>query len=269
MNSVRRTISIASMLSGVVLFVAGLGVRAGVIPISVGGTSSPAPSDGVAVMAPSPVSSVTALVGDPSAAAPSVPPSTPASPPASPSPSADGAELWFADDFDTVAAWPDGKLDWATTSIADGHFRIDARETDLPFFIMAAAGEGAPGSSVSVTANLSIAARAEPASAAGIALEDADGTRLLALVSADGRVSLFRDSIESFDGVASGSVVAPTGVFELTLALGGETATVSLDGNQIASARATLETIRVGLGVWAVGGPATIDVDSYRVSTGR
>ena len=260
MNRVRRAVSIVSMVSGLALFVAGLGVRAGVVPLS-GGTTAIAATSAAPLSSPAPLSSQ-AVSPSPSAPASISPPAS-LSP--SRSPSADTGEPWFADDFDTVAAWPDGTLDWVTTSIVDGRYRIDAQETDLPVYVMAAAGDGSPGSSVSLTAEISIVARADPASAAGVALEDAHGMRLLALISADGRASLVRDSFESLDVLASGSVAAHAGPIELTLVLGGESATVSIDGRQVASARATLEAVGVGIGVWAVGGPATIDVDRYRV----
>ena len=50
-----------------------------------------------------------------------------------------------------------------TASVVRGSYRLVARATDLPVFVMAAAGERAPDPTVAATARLSIAAGADPA----------------------------------------------------------------------------------------------------------
>ncbi len=271
----RATLARLSMVLGAALMVAGLGIRFGVIPIALGGGSGdPQPTGSLASGGPGSTppavtaSSVPAASGRSTATSPPTSPA-PATPDATPAPSPlaspEAGTLWFADDFDTVAAWPEGSLDWLTADVAGGMYRIDAQPTDLPIFVMAAAGEGSPGPAVRVTALLAIAADADPATGAGVAIEDAAGARLLAMVSADGRVTLFQDSIESLDLLASGSISPPSGAVELALSLSGDAAAVSVDGIPVTSARATLSPVGVGLAVWAVGGPATIEVDSYRV----
>jgi hypothetical protein len=170
---------------------------------------------------------------------------------------------WFSDEFDVVAAWPDGRLDWMTTAVRDGAYRIDAIETDLPVFVFAAAGEGAPRVPVTVAADLVIGP-GDPATSAGIVLEAADGTRLIALVSGAGRVTILRDSIEQLDEVAVGFIDPPVAPVRLRLSLDGDTASVSIDGRVVASARETLAPIGFGLAVWARG-DAAFEILRYEV----
>jgi hypothetical protein len=260
------------MVIGATVMAAGLGIRVGAIPITFGGGSGDLqPSGGLASGGPGATPAGALASPAPQATpAPTATAATAAPPtaPPTPTPAPEAGTPWFADDFDAVAAWPVGPLDWLTADVAGGQYHIVARPTDLPVFVMAAAGEGSPGPMVRVTALLAISASADPATGAGVSIEDVAGARLLAMVSPDGRVTLFRDSIESLDLLASGSISPPSGVVELTLSLDAGTAAVSIDGIQVASARATLSTMGVGLAVWAVGGPAAIDVDAYRVWAG-
>jgi len=264
------------MVLGATVMAAGLGIRIGVIPINFGGGSGgPQPSGSLASGGPgaTPAGALAsrvpqATLAPTATAATAAPPTVPPTPTPTPTPAPEAGTQWFADDFDAIAAWPVGALDWLTADVAGGQYHIVARPTDLPVFVMAAAGEGSPGPTVRVTALLAIGADADPATGAGLALEDAAGARLLAMVSRDGRVTLLRDSIESLDLLASGSVSPPSGAVELTLSLSAGTAAVAVDGIQVASARATLSTMGVGLAVWAVGGPAVIDVDAYSVWAG-
>lgn len=261
------------MVLGATIMAAGLGIRVGVIPVNFGdGSGGQQPSGGLGSGGPG-ATSATAVAAPSVPAASSRPSATPpGTPEATPAPSSlaspEAGTPWFADDFDAVAAWPVGALDWLTADVAGGLYHIVAQPTDLPVVVMAAAGEGSPGPTVRVTALLAIGANADPATGAGLALEDAAGARLLAMVSRDGRVTLLRDSIESLDLLASGSVSPPAAAVELTLSLGAGTAVVSVGGIPVASARATLSPTGVGLVVWAVGGPAAIDVDAYRVWAG-
>ncbi len=268
----RAKVSRLSMVLGVAFMVAGVGIRVGAVPTTLGGGSG------------GPRSSGSPMSGDPSATpvmATRSPVPDVSGPPATPSPvtsaapdttldSADLASpavstLWFADDFDTVAAWPVGPLDWLATAVADGTYLIDAQPTDLPVVVMAAAGEGSPGDALTVTVELAFTADADPEAGAGPVIEDDQGTRLLALVSADGRVTLFRDSVESLDLLASGSISPPSGPVELELSVDANGATVSVDGVPVTSATASLAPIAFGLAVWVVSRSTTIVVDAYRV----
>ena len=189
----------------------------------------------------------------------------PATPSATPDITAPPGVTWFADEFDTVAAWPTGDLEWLTTTVEGGRYRIEARETDLPVFVLAAAGEGSPGANLVVSAPLEIGGSADPRSAAGIVLEAADGTRLVVLLGVDGRVSVYRDSLEAFDGLASGTIDPPAGLVDLRVTLADGVVTATVDGRPVVSAQAAIEPVAVGLAVWAVGGPATVSVDRYEV----
>jgi hypothetical protein len=262
------------MLAGALLMVVGLGLRFGIValpgpvPGPTAGPSIPSAPPVVAAVAtaavaspsPDPGNEATAPVATASATAPAAVPSPTAAPSADPSPV---GSLWFADDFDAVSAWPDGRLEWLTTSVRGGAYRIESTATDLPVFVFAAAGEGAPAAPLVVAAELALGP-GEPASAAGIALEAADGTRLAAMVSGDGRVTLLRDSFVQLDQLAAGSIDPPSAPVRLRLALDGEVATVSVDGVVVARAREPFEPIAVGLAVWA-GGPTRVEVLRYEV----
>ncbi len=239
------------------MMAAGSGIGTGAIPIGLGGQGVPPPTTGPYGDGPS----ATEVAWDVS------PAPTPATdPPAesSPAPSAAGT-LWFADDFDAEGAWPIGPLDWATTSMAGGLYRIDAQPTDLPVFITGATGEGSPGSALTVKVNLALSPDADPATSVGTVIEDAAGERIVALVLADGRVALLRDSIESLDLIASGAIPPPTGMIELSLTLSDGSAVVSVDGESVATAQTSIVPISFGLAVWAASHPTSIDVDSYAI----
>ena len=274
----RAKLSRLSMILGAALMLAGGGIRAGIIPVApCGGSCGPGPSDSPAAGTPAAPPAIAVASVLPSAPGPTAPPSpvssassaqptlpsVPPDPttPASPEP----GTIWFADDFDTVAAWPDGNLDWVTTSVAGGQYRVAARVTDLPVVVMAAAGEGSPGADVLIAVRLTLGAGSDPETSAGLVVGDAGGMRLMALVSANGRVSLLRDSIESLEQLASGSITPPAGPVDLTLSLGRGTAIVAVDGVPLASAQAAFAPIEFGIAAWAPLRPATLDVDSYRV----
>ncbi len=218
-------------------------------------------------LAPAPTSIAPAGAPTAAVASPFVPPAPTPAPPlrSDPAVTPEPGALWFGDDFDTVAAWPDGSLDWMTTSVAGGQYRIVTQVTDLPVVVMAAAGEGSPAGSITVAMRLTIPAGTDPESGAGLVLETVAGERLMALVFANGRVSLLRDSIESLDQLASGTVARPGGAVDLALSLGGGVAGVAVDGSPVASARVDLAPIGFGIAVWSPLKPATIDVDAYRV----
>lgn len=251
------------MLAGVLLFVAGTGIRMSVAPAA--GVTGGEPAVASASLTPVPSARSAASVA-PSFAMTPAPPSDlpPASMTAPPTPSP-SLEMWFADDFNAAAAWPVGDLGLLRASVSDGVYRVVARAADLPVVVIAGAGDGSPGADVTLTAELVFAADADASSAAGLVLEDADGTRLLALLTASGRVTLAGDSMESFDIVASGSIPTVSGRIGLGLSLASGRATVTVDGAPIASAKATLNPAFVGLAFWAAGTRTRFDVDTYRV----
>jgi hypothetical protein len=112
---------------------------------------------------------------------------------------------------------------------------------------------------------LEIGAHAGPVSSAGIALEAIDGSRLLVMLGADGRVSVYRDSIEVFDGLASGTTDLPAGLVDLRVTLVDGVVAATVDGRPVVSAQAAIEPAGVGLAFWAVGGDATVSLDRYEV----
>ncbi|OGO58987.1 MAG: hypothetical protein A2V85_01040 [Chloroflexi bacterium RBG_16_72_14] len=268
-RTTRTTLGRLSMLAGTGLMAGGLALRLGVVAVpGVGPGASHAP---VAVATVSPAETSTPAP-DPASAPPSTPAPTPdptpaptPAPSATPDVTAPPGVTWFADEFDAVAAWPTGDLDWLTATVEFGRYRVEAKETDLPVIVLAAAGEGSPGANLAVSAVLEIGGSADPRSAAGIALEAADGTRLLVLLGADGRVSIYRDSLEAFDGLASGTIDPPAGLVDLRVELADGVVTAAVDGRPVVSARASVEPAGVGLAFWAVLGPATVSVDRYEL----
>ncbi len=263
----RRRASRASMLAGALLFVVGVGIRMGMVPA--GGVAGQGPSEGPSVASPEPTrvppAPSTASVAPSAAAVPAPtlkPSASPTPAPVSPAPT---PETWFADDFDTVGAWPVGNLDLLKAEVSGGVYRVIAQPVDLPVVVVAGASDGWPGADLTLSADVGLAADADASSAVGLVIEDADGTRLLALVSAGGRVMLARDSMESFDVVASGSIPAPSGRIHLGLELASGRATVTIDGSPIAAATATLDPAFVGLAFWASGTRTRFEVDSYGV----
>lgn len=245
------------MVAGAITMTVGFGVRAGTIPIGSGGVGDPLATAGPYGDGPA----ATEVASDVS---PAPDPATEA--PAESDPTTPGVgTLWFADAFDTVGAWPTGQLDWVTTSVADGLYRIEAQPTDLPVILTGTTGEGSPGTALTMSVRLAIPTDADPATSAGLVMEDAEGTRIMALVLRDGRVALLRDSIESLDLIASGAITPSSAMIDLSISLVNGSATVSADGEALASAQASIVPISFGLAVWAASKPATIDVDSYAI----
>lgn len=271
----RAKLSRLMMVLGIASMVAGAWIRlgAGGLPSPCGSECGPGPTptSAVALASPSAGPGVTAppATAAPVATpvpAPTVAPATPTlAPTVAPTVVPEPGALWFGDDFDQVAAWPDGTLDWMTTSVVGGQYRIAAQVTDLPIVVMAAAGEGSPDGSILVAMRLTLPPGTDADAGAGLVLETVAGERLMVIVFANGRVSLLRDSIESLDQLASGTINPPGGPVELALSIGDGDATVVVDGSQVASARAAFAPIGFGIAIWAPLEPATIEVDQYRV----
>ena len=244
-RTARARLSRRGMTLGVAMMLGGAILRFGAVPIGLG-----------------------AGAGDP-AASPTADPVSGASPVAtegSPTGPPDVAELWFGDDFTTEAAWPVGDLGLVVATVAAGRYVVDTEPVDLPVTIVAAAGDRAPDASRSVAIQVGVAfASGDPATSAGPILEDVTGARLMVLLSADGRVGLYRDSIESFDLLASAAIAPPSGVVTVGLLLDGEAATVLLDGAAVTSAVTSLVPVAVGLAVWSPFAPARVAFEAYRV----
>ena len=245
------------MVAGAVTMTVGFGIQTGTIPLVSGGAGDP-----LATAVPyGDGPGATQVASDVS---PAPDPATDA--PAESAPVTPGAgSLWFADEFDTEGAWPTGPLDWMTASVTDGVYRLNAQPTDLPVIVTGATGEGSPGSALTVSVSLAFPTDADPATSAGPVLQDAEGTRIMAFVLADGRIALVRDSIESLDLIASGAMSPPTGMIELSITLQSGSATVAVGGVPLATAQTSLVPVSFGIGVWAASRPATIDVDSYEI----
>jgi hypothetical protein len=257
------------MLAGTGLMAGGLALRLGVVAVpGVGPVASHAPVAVASALppatsAPAPDPASTAVpTSEPTPAPTSA--TTPA-PTATPVITAPPGVTWFADEFEAVAAWPTGDLDWLTAKVEGGRYRVDAKETDLPVIVLAAAGDGSPGADLVISALLEIGAHASPRTSAGIALEALDGSRLLVMLGADGRVSVYRDSIEVFDGLASGTTDPPEGLVELSVTVADGVVSATVDGRPVVSAQAAIEPVGVGLAFWAVGGDATVSLDRYEV----
>lgn len=272
-RTTRTALGRLSMLAGTGLMAGGLALRLGVVAVpGVGPDASPGPvaivtvsPPATSIPAPDPVSTAVptpASTSEPTSAA--TPASTPA-PTVTPAITDPPGATWFADEFEAVAAWPTGDLDWLTATVEGGRYRVDAQETDLPVIVLASAGEGSPGADLVVSAVLEIGAHTNAVTSAGIALEALDGSRLLVMLGADGRVSVYRDSIEVFDGLASGTTDPPAGLVELRVTVADGVVTATVDGRPVVSAQASVEPAGVGLAFWAVGGDATVSLDRYEV----
>lgn len=245
-----------SMLIGVVLFAAGLAIRTGVFaPAAAGVGPSPAPN---ALPAIAQASSTQAL-GSSSAVGPSPSAATFDGPAATPS---SLGEILFADDFATEAAWPVGPVAGATARYENGAYILDAQPIDLPGYVFPAAGDGPLPETLTVSATFEIGG---PTAQAGLVVADVSGAMVGALVSADGRVMVIRDSMEAFDILGSGSATVGDGPIRLSISVGPDGTSASLDGRSVVSMQDRVIPTAFGLAVWSQQDPATIVVDRFEV----
>jgi hypothetical protein len=260
-------LSRVSMVAGVVLFVIGMSLRLGVLEVAGAGGPGPAASDGSAALgSPASVGSTAPSIGQPTGE-PTIDP-TPAPTPAptpeptpAPTATADAGELVFADDFDTEAAWPVGRLDdWTTARYQGGWYVLAANPIDLPDYVAPASSDVPPGSTLGVAATLIIDG---PDARAGVYAVDAHGTKIAALVSPGGRVELIRDSVEQLDGIGRYPFDTTGGPVQLALAVGPLGTVVAVDGTVVATVDARLEPVGFGLAVWAQPSSATVSVDRF------
>jgi hypothetical protein len=253
-----RLLSRLSMLAGVVVFVVGMSMRVGLLR-GTDGVVVPPPTSSPAVVvavAPTPAPTTSAIP-----AATTEPSSTIApSPPSSPDPAAD---LVFADGFDVEAAWPSGETGGLSTRYQAGTYVLDAPPSDLPLYVPAVSGEGALPDTVTASAMVSLADAGD--GQAGLFVADAHGARVGVLVAPDGRVTLSRDSLESFDVLGTGSVVLRDGPIRVALALGPSGTTALIDGQPVASIREHVVPAGFGLVIWSQATAIRVTVDDYEV----
>jgi hypothetical protein len=198
----------------------------------------------------------TATLAAPSVAPPSVAVASPsAAPPSDPSP-------LFADEFDAEAAWPTGDLGPLVTRYENGRYVVDAEPVDLPVYLVPVA-EGLAGQRslrVEVTMEL-------PAGAAGAGVFASDGSGLTYGLLADGagRVLLVRDTMESFDVLATGSVPAMTGSVVVSLLVEPDRIAGHVGGTPVVTVAGSLIPSTFGLFVWTQQDRATIVFDRFEV----
>jgi hypothetical protein len=246
------------MVVGAVLFVAGLAMRGGLFGPVRASTPTAAPTGVVIALATSTAKAVTAEPAP--TPSPTLAPASALVP--TPSPSVD---LLFADDFGTEAAWATGKVAGGKARYAGGWYVVDLVPIDLPGYLTPAAGDGPLPDTITVDVTMTVAGSDAKA---GPFVADATGTRIGVLLSADGRVTIFRDSLESFDVLASGSTTAPTGPVRLTLVLGPAGTLALIDGHPVTTIRERLAPASFGLAIWAQTAPGTLKVDRFEATAG-
>jgi hypothetical protein len=239
------------MVVGAVMFVAGLAMRGGVFGPVRAAIPTVAPSAEV-VSAATPTLAPTTLE-------PTLAP-TSALVPTSPS-----VDLLFADDFTTEAAWASGNVTGGKARYADGWYIVDLVPIDLPGYLTPAAGDGPLPDTITVDVTMTVAGADAKA---GAFVADATGTKIGVLLSADGRVTIFRDSLESFDVLASGSTTASTGPVRLTLVVGPAGTLALIDGHPVTTIRDRLAPASFGLAIWAQTAPGTLNVDRFEATAG-
>jgi hypothetical protein len=252
-GGIRRLASTLSTVLGVALLALSLGR---IVLAAAGPTSSPPP----ATLAPSeaPSAGPVALASD----GPSAPPSNPEP---IPSPS-DSASVWFADSFETPAAWFVGEQEFLTARYDAGRYIIEPRPVDLPVYLWAAS-DGSAGPSAIVEATVRLPAL--PSTEAGLVVEDIDGmTRFLFMAAADGRWYLFIDDPESFRteelGYSDALMAGRDTRLRLTIDPNG--VEMSADGTVLGSADVTLDLAGFGVAVRALQDGSWIEVDDYTVT---
>jgi hypothetical protein len=253
-----------SMIVGAVLFVGGIAMRAGVLgPVRAAVAPTPSAPSGSVIAQATPTARI--VTPPPTVAPTAIATPTPTSFP-TPTPTATptaGGELLFADDFDTQAAWPTGKVTGGKARYAGGWYVVDLTPIDLPGYITCAAGDGPLPAGLTIEATMTLAGRDAQA---GLFVADATpGTRIGVLLSASGRVTIVRDSLESFDVLGSGSTNAPSGPVRLTLVVGPTGTTAMVDGQAVASIRERLKPASFGLVIWAQTATGAVRVDHFEV----
>ncbi|HET7727449.1 MAG TPA: hypothetical protein VFK54_08995, partial [Candidatus Limnocylindrales bacterium] len=153
--------------------------------------------------------------------------------------------LVFEDTFAFEGAWPTGQIGDVDAAYGDGLFLLAGPGSELPTFIAPVAEPLAAASTVTVEAALTL----EPYAEAGVYVGTGESERVGAVISADGRVAIFRDSIESLEVIGTGSV-AVTGPLRLTLTLHGSTVVAAVDGRQVVAVALPVRAVDFGLVTW-------------------
>ena len=230
-----------SLVAGLVLMLAGAGIRAGVIPLAPAGGPSGEPGQSFGP----------AGGGSGDSAEPTI--------------SVD-PDLWFADAFDTVAAWPTGSQGSLELAYVDGRYRVTGAAADLPEYVIATTGGATPGPDVSVEAVVTVVdGMAAGGSGFGLEASDGAGTRLAVLIDAGGHVALLRDSTESLDLLASGTVPPSSGSRLVRLVFSAEGLAVYVDEALVTSTTEALLPAEFGLAVWPTDPSTVFWADDYRV----
>ena len=246
-------VSRLSMVFGAVLLGTGGLMRMGASAADTGvagPTATLAARPSAARPSAAPASAAPASVAPPSAVAPSGAP-----------PSASVPPLLFADEFDTEAAWPTGELGPLVTRYENGRYVVYAEPIDLPVYLVPVAEGLAGHGSLRVEATLEL-----PAGAASAGVFASDGAGLIygLLADGDGRVLLVRDTMESLDVLATGSVPA-TGSVVVALLIEPDRIVGHVGGVPVVTAAASLVPSTFGLLVWTQQESATIAVDRFEV----
>jgi len=243
-----------SMVAGLVLTVLGMSIRTGALGVLAGGDPSasavPAPTAVAVVASPTAAPVTLASPNADPATAPPVPvvvgPSrAPVTAPPAAAPPAAPPALVFEDTFEFEGAWPTGQLGDLDAAYGDGLLILAGPGSELPTFIAPVAQPLAPASTVVVEAALTL----EPYAEAGVYLGTTGFERFGAVVSADGRVAIFRDSSESLEVIGTGSA-AVTGPLRLALRLDGSTLSAAVDGRQVVAVALPATALDFGLVAW-------------------
>jgi hypothetical protein len=186
---------------------------------------------------------------------------------ASPAPTSASSETWFADTFDTEAAWFVGEGEYFTTAVLEGLYAIEVRPTDLPTFLWAAS-EGPMGAAATIEATVLFAP--EPLSTeAGIVAQAADlGTRLVFVVSPGGSWALFQDDTESFRTLVQGTsdLLHVEDPLRLRMDIGATSVAVSVNDTLLDTADVSITLAGFGIALRATEATGYVAFDEYVVS---
>lgn len=233
--------------------------------VSQGGPPSPGPTaspGGIASAATPPASGTEPI--PPASAQVSPPPSEAPSPVPSPA-----GQTWFADGFDTEAAWFTGAGEYVTAAYAAGLYGVEVRPVDLPIYLWAVS-EGSPGPAATIEVTVIFDPGGPTTTEAGLVVQDVNTVdRLVLVVSPDGSWSLYRDDPESFRTVLRGTNPALKGgvPIRLMLELTGSQVGVSIDGQGLGAADAGLVLGSFGLAVRATEAAGQLAFDDYLVAS--
>lgn len=254
--SLRRLWGAISTVLGIALVVVSFG------RVLAGAGGSPGPTD-------RPVAPTDAPVLTPAPTPPDVTPLPTLLPtaPVSPASTSDSSETWFADSFDTEAAWFVGEGEYFTTAILEGHYAIEVRPTDLPTFLWAASEEPI-GAAAAIEATILFAS--EPMSTeAGIVAQALDlRTRLVFVVSPGGSWALYQDDIESLRTLLHGTsdLLRAEDPLRLSMDISPTSVAVSVNDTLLDTAGVSINLAGFGIALRATEATGYVAFDEYVVS---